>query len=203
MTAPPPFCSCGCHHPPGTPCPPAPPCPPTPMPPPGAWGNRLQQCWQEIEQFRAFLQQILGDVTRYGPIIGDVTGKPAATGQVGEYVTNTVTGSFTAATQTQSVSAIILQPGDWDVEAAVTFNGVVGTPLNMTGAAFILNPPPAGASSNMYTVDALTHTAAAAGTSAIADANGWAQLISARAQILSSVPALLAFNLTTNLTATA
>lgn len=178
------------------------PCTCTPCPPsPGAWSNRLQQCWQEIEQFRCFIQQVLGDITRHGPIIGDVTGKPAAQGQVGEFVTNTVNGNFTTAQQTQSVSAIILQPGDWDVQASCTFSGPTGTPLNLTGALFMLVPPPTGASSPMYTINPATVTAAAAGTAVPADANGWAQLVSPRAQIVTSVPALLAFQLTTNLTA--
>src|SRR5215475_12185492 len=112
-------CRCGFPH-PG-------PCPPSP----GAWGGSLQQCWRQIEEFRQFIQQVLGDITRTGPIIGDVTGKPAAAGQVGEFVTNTVTGAFTTALQTQSVSALILQPGDWDVQANCLFAGVTGTPLNL------------------------------------------------------------------------
>jgi hypothetical protein len=168
-------------------------------PSPGAWQGHLQQCWNDIQQFRCFILQVLGDITRQGPIIGDISGKPAQPGQVGEYVSNSVTGNFTTGLQTQSVSAIILQPGDWEVEAECLFLGPTGTPLNLNGAMFVLGPPPSGASSNMYTVDAHPLTAPAAGAVPTADITGWAQLISPRAQIVSAVPTLVAFNLTTNL----
>jgi hypothetical protein len=188
-------CQCGGSGP--CTCQPGPPCPPSP----GAWGNRLQQCWSEIQQFRCFIKEVLGDITRTGPIIGDVTGKPAQPGQVGEFVSNAVAGSFTAALQTQTISAIILQPGDWEVQAEVLFANAAA-PLAITGALLLLNPVPTGLASNMFTIDARPQTSPALGTVVPADANGWFQLISPEVQAVVSVPTLLAFSVTTNLNGT-
>jgi len=170
--------------------------------------RRLLECFSEIEQFKRFIREIMGQcgppcASGPFPLRGVTDGKPAAQGDVGEFVQNSVTGAFTAAFQSQSVNAIILQPGDWDVSANILFAGAAGAVLAMTGALAYLSPLPSGVSGNMYVINPHSQTAPALATNPIADTNGWFDLEIPRAQVNVSVPTLLAFQLQTNLTAAA
>jgi hypothetical protein len=169
----------------------------------GWWGNRLRDCWKELEWLRQFIRDTVleGVPGKSFPIPGDTTGKVAAAGIVGEYLTNTVSGAFTAALQIQSVAALIVSPGDWDCQAEVSFNGVAPATLDLTGALMELSPVPPGVSGTAYAADSRTATGLAAGTIVAADTNGWVSLTGPRFQACVSAPTLLAFQLATNITA--
>lgn len=200
-------CRCGCTGPSPKPCGRchASPCQCNENPSWGYFGSSLRQCQRELEEFKEFVCKIIADCPdvplKTGPIAGDVTGKVALAGQVGEFLTNTISGTFLAAFQIQSVAAIIVSPGDWDVSAEVTFNGVAPAALNLTGAAVFLNPAPQGIVGPAYAVDPRTATGLTPGTVATADTNGWASLVVPRFQACVASPTLLAFQLETNLTA--
>lgn len=184
--------TCTCGGQPGKPCNCQQSCPPNVG---GALAS-LVACQQQLDEFRKLIQTLVG--TPSGPIKGDTSGTAALPGDVGEFISGLVNGAFTAGLQTQSVSGLILQPGDWDVQASATFNAAAGGTLTLAGALFVLNPVPAGAS-NLYTVNDATITGLAAGTVPTADANGWAQLVSPRTRIVTATPQLLAFSLSTNI----
>jgi hypothetical protein len=137
----------------------------------------------------------------HGPIVGDTTGKVALAGEVGEYLTNTVSGTFLAAFQIQSVAGLIVSPGDWDVQAEVSFNEGTSAPLNLTGALMYLSPIPTGVVGNAFVADSRTATGLAPGAVVAADTYGWVSLTGPRFQACVSAPTLLAFQLETNLTA--
>lgn len=83
-----------------------------------------------------------------GPIIGDISGNPAAPGNVGEFIQRAVTGSLTISTNSftdVNVTPMSLPPGDWDVIAKLDIS------VLFTGASFRLNPTVPGMSSDMFT----------------------------------------------------
>jgi hypothetical protein len=188
----PPGCGCGgC----------SPPCPPE-HPGMGWWGNRLRDCWKEVEWFKQLIRDIIAEGVVGGqplPIPGNTTGKPAAAGFVGEYLRNTVAGTFLAPYQIQSVAALIVSAGDWDVQAEVNFGGVAGAAMVLTGALMYMPTVAPGVSGDAFVADPRTANGLAAGTVTPADTNGWASLVGPRFQACVSAPTLIAFQLATNL----
>lgn len=134
-------CTCGCSHPPGTPCPPPEcrPCPPDPswM----LWGQQLLYWNQQVQQLKNLVKEIveeIGGPIHTGPIQGVTDGSDAAPGMVGEWVSLTQTMSYPAGGGTQVYSMGVLQPGDWDMQAFCNPETDVST------LQFYLNPIPAG-----------------------------------------------------------
>lgn len=76
-----------------------------------------------------------------GPIIGVTDGSNAAPGQVGEFLEFSVNVPFPAypANITTSVSVAVIQPGDWDFQAACGPQGG-----NLRAIDFLLEPKPLG-----------------------------------------------------------
>lgn len=112
-------------------------------------------------------------------ITGVTDGSNAAPGQVGEFITSSNTFSYAAypANTTQNVSSLVVQPGDWDLNANMTTSTIIG------GADFGLNPQPVGVSSAMV-----------AGESNISmTGTETAVLIAQAARASLTVPTLLAF----------
>lgn len=126
--------------------------------PGGSWGD-IQKCWNEIEQFRLFLADVM---SRMGPIpmMGVTDGSIAAPGMIGEAVTGlnqngvpmTIqpAGPSTSFTYT-AATTITLSPGDWDVSAMAAFDapGSASIPANpianaVNGSASISTAPPPG-----------------------------------------------------------
>jgi hypothetical protein len=119
----PPSCSCGCN----------------PCQCGGGFGG-LMQCWQDIAQFQQFLKCMLSQMGPY-PMQGVTDGSDAAAGVIGEFMTGTSSMAYAASVLTTgNVSPLVLSPGDWDIWASMSTTGPFG------GAAFNLNPAPAGMS---------------------------------------------------------
>lgn len=124
---------------------------------------------------------------------GATDGSVARPGMVGEYIARHVNGTYTAAPQQQTVSAIVLPPGDWDIQASCHITqtpGSGGGQLDMTGAGFALNPIPAG----------MTDAMAGLAVPEVAPVPGFANavMMSPRVQGTFAQPTLLAFQLNTN-----
>jgi hypothetical protein len=121
------------------------------------------------------------------PLLGVTDGSYAKAGFVGETMFQQATGSFpNTQAFTQSISTIILPPGDWNVSVFLQLVGAY-----TTGTYFYLNPQPAGISTSMRSV-----------TGAISVVTGvdlTDQSITGNvAQANVKVPTLLAFTLVTN-----
>lgn len=80
-----------------------------------------------------------------GPIIGVVDGSNAAPGEVGEFITGTVTMSYAAypSATTQTMTVLNVPPGDWDFTVSSAYTGLIG------GSQFALSPKPVGMSNDM------------------------------------------------------
>lgn len=204
-------------HPPPPPCPPPPCPPHVwpphhprpPMPPPGGcvppdctdWLAMMQKCWNDSQALTDFLEQVITDIftnnpgiipspppsAGSGPIIGVTDGSNAAPGEVGEFVQTSTIVSFTAAAQTQSINAAILQPGDWDAWCSFLPTAWVA------GCQFILSPQPTGVSSTMQGID---NSETVVTGVPVSENDNVVLGIPARASI--SVPTLFAFTLNTN-----
>lgn len=167
--------------------------------PPGGDMSALLQCYCDVQAATAFISKVVTDLAANDPafqkalvdgiaasgsnlpLIGVTNGSQAQPGQVGEYVEIEVSVPYTAATQTQTVTMGILQPGDWDVWQFCSFTTYV------TGAQFNLAPVPAGFSHILFGAS----EASGSGTVGIV-------VVSAAAQASISVPTLVVFSLTTN-----
>lgn len=159
-------------------CPPPGWCPPT-----SGWA----WCWCPPQQCPPVPPSPLPPPPLSGPIIGVTDGSSAAPGQVGEYISSSTSIAYAAypAVTTQVVSALVVQPGDWDLWATMSMSTSFG------GALFNLSPIPAGISDDLAAINAVT----AAMTATAAEFN------SLNAQAVRgnfSVPTLLAFNVNIN-----
>jgi hypothetical protein len=120
------------------------------------------------------------------PAVGVINGSNAKPGIVGEVLYQEVDGTFpNTAGFTQSVSALVLSPGDWNVSVFVQF-----VTAWTTGVYFNLSPQPVGIVSDMRCVTGALATTAPTFvdlsiTGPVAQAN-------------ITVPTLLAFSLVTN-----
>jgi hypothetical protein len=130
-----------------------PPCPP-PQPDPcgcGCGDNDLMQCWGQVEAFRCMVTQIVNDIlgqsggpVKTGPIAGVVDGSDAKPGQVGEFYSNNIDGlAIPVGSNTMTISAGVLSPGDWDCYAWCAAQ----EPLSYMW--FGLEPLPTGVSNKM------------------------------------------------------
>lgn|SRR5215475_9357036 len=107
--------------------------------------NSITRCWRQIAELKEIIEQIIGEVggpIKTGPIMGVVNGSLAKSGMVGEVITASVTGAFTAAAQNQAISAAVLTPGDWQVACTCRVLATQGSTDGFTGASFQLNPLP-------------------------------------------------------------
>lgn len=189
-----------------------PPCPPQTCPPPvppddcgcgcdqppfGAWGMQLRDCWKQIEALKCIIKQIMdemGGPVKTGPIQGVVDGSTALAGDVGEYVQATIGGTFPAAPNSQAISPLVLQPGDWDVDGALSVQPNTNEGFGLV--QLMLSPTPTGASGNMF-----SYAFPNQGATSVEE---WgAQIILPRIQLTCSIPTLLAFTLQTNVQAAA
>jgi len=140
-----------------------PPARPTPQPP-SCFSElaRLNQCYDDVQAMKQILSKVISDLMANDPavvqsiidaiqshtggatvpLVGSTDGSLAQPGQVGEFILQTSTGSLTVDTGTQTVglSAMVLPPGDFDVQAWVdygtTCNGGYFSPIN-TGTAIV------------------------------------------------------------------
>lgn len=99
---------------------------------------------------RACLKQLLREVANegglFGPIHGVTDGSDATPGDVGEFIQvtqNVPYAGYPTITNT-TVSLIVLQPGDWDLNCTLGPSTVVG------GAQFYLSPNPTGSANLMF-----------------------------------------------------
>lgn len=88
------------------------------------WGN-IQQCWNEIEQLKLFLADIMSSM---GPVslTGVTDGSEAGSGQVGEFISSTGLGYVTTTVQTgtgntMTLGTVSFTPGDWEIFADFYF----------------------------------------------------------------------------------
>jgi hypothetical protein len=155
---------------------------------PGLRLDNIRDCWRQIAELKAIIADIIGEIggpVKTGPIMGIVNGKAAAAGQVGEVMATTLNGNFTSAAQTQAISSIVLQPGDWQVAVTCSLDSE-GADGN-AGGKIALNPVPAG----VQPIEAEFYTG---GSSKVRSVGMNAQ----SAQVNITTPTLLAFTLTTN-----
>jgi hypothetical protein len=169
-------CTCGCQDRQPEPC-----C--------GGGGiGDLVECYNQIEALRRVVRDILdemGGPIKTGPVRGIIDGSTARPGDVGELVANVVSGSFPASSMQQVVSALVLQPGDWQVEASCLLSAAGA---GIFGGDFFLTPLPTGVNNNMRGVNYSTTL------------NTQVQMNAPTAQVNVTVPTLLAFRLETNTT---
>jgi hypothetical protein len=149
--------------------------------------NNVVGCWREIEQLRHIVRSLIDEVggpIKTGPIRGVVHGKAAHQGNVGEVLTGQTTGTFTAAMQTQTVSPLVIPPGDFDVTVSCDFEVPTTSTHGILGAEFTLapQPPNTAISTAFYSVSGSFERTLEAPVT----------------QVNVSVPTLLAFTLKTN-----
>ena len=168
-------------------CPPAtcpPPCPPCPPP----WSS-VQQCWDMTSEFDKFLQQAIQRLINQGmmpatpvtgPIVGVVDGSEAGVGEVGEFLSGTASATVTVpGTGTNfQVTPLLVPPGDWDLQG---FCSLPSTDL--AGAWFSPNPAIPAMKGVLYA----SYFASGSETDIT--------LVSSNAQLSTSAPVMLSFNL--------
>jgi hypothetical protein len=151
--------------------------------------DNIRSCWRQIAELKQIIAEIIGEIggpVKTGPIMGVVSGTNAAAGMVGEVVSTSLTGTFTPAAQSQALSSVVLQPGDWDVSLKCSLEAPSGSVGN-TGGSIELSPLPAG----VQPIEAEFYTS---GTNKVASVGMSAQ----PAQVNITTPTLLAFMLKTN-----
>lgn len=126
-----------------------------PMPCPPELVAKASRCWDQSRALEALIAKVLQDIINknpnllpqlkaVGPIIGVTDGSDAGPGEVGEFIT--AQGSMSYApypTDTaNSISLIVVQPGDWDFTISASFSTLIG------GAVFELRPWPVIGMSN-------------------------------------------------------
>lgn len=180
------------------PCPPPQQCGPMPVPP-SCFSQvaKANACWDQSQALYNLVSKVVTDIfatnpgiipapppsAGSGPIHGVTDGSNAQPGDVGEFFQ--VSPSFTFAAYpnntTTTVSAAVLQPGDWNLASALSFGVAVGP------VSWALSPVPPGLSNAMngYAVDLNPNVTFFAETGIITG-------FPARASV--SVPTLLAFS---------
>jgi len=128
--------------------------PPCPPPGPGWPGGlfRLNQCWDDVQQAKAFLARMMREIIAEDPsiiavgqpIVGVTNGTDAPPGMVGQFIQTATLIGFPAAQGFQAfVSAGTLPAGDWDCW------WYVGTTVPYYGTQIYLDPVPAGFAGDM------------------------------------------------------
>jgi hypothetical protein len=122
----------------------------------------LNQCYEDILMMKQILSKVICDMAATDPdfqkclaqamaaagsnvpLVGVTDGSNAQPGQVGEFLSNRQTVNIPAVTGTnnQFLSTIVLPPGDWDIWAWTSVNGIIDALL------FSLDPQPAGFSNS-------------------------------------------------------
>lgn len=129
--------------------------------PPGGM-DALLQCYCDIQAATAFISKVVQDLAANDPafqqslaeaiaasgtnvpLIGVTNGSDAQPGQVGEWLQWIRELNVPSGSNTQIVSTLILQPGDWNVQAAAY---TVTSPVTQVWAN--LSPVPPGLSDQM------------------------------------------------------
>lgn len=151
------------------------------------WGDSLMKCWDDIATLKKIIAEIIaegGGQIQTGPIQGVVNGQPAAPGDVGEFLQFPNTLNFSVPngqTVTQTVSAAVIPPGDWDVMAQAEFN------VAFSAIWFQCTPQPAGMQPAQF--------AAMEVGGALTEMDVDTSLFSGRVQLLNSVPTLLPYSI--------
>ena len=159
--------------------------------------DALMKCYMDIQAASCFIAQVMIDqinnnpavtaamiaaIEKSGsslPTIGVTNGAAAQPGQVGEYQLLLYNGAFTTGTQDQVFSVGVIPPGDWMLSTYCLPS------VPVTSMLYGTNPEPAGLS-----------TALAGYVDSTAGMVG--QLIVGQsAQLLTSVPTLMAFSMAT------
>lgn len=142
--------------------PPSSPCPPGP-PDCGSKIAKADACWDASKELYDFLYKVISDIFAndpsiiptpppsgggggggstglVGPWTGDTSGNPAAAGDVGEYVTNTVTGTLSQTNGfATTFSALTLTAGDWDVWSSLTIQDTSADAQFWSGITLVLS----------------------------------------------------------------
>jgi len=167
----------------------------------------LNACYDSIQMMEQILAKVMTDlvtnnvavqqaiveaIAKSGsnvPLIGVTNGSAAQPGQVGEFVQWSGTGTIPV-TQgaSQSLSTLVLQPGDWDMESSAIIMG------DFTTFGYYLNPIPPGASGNGETVTSMGISV----PSPPAIPSGWESVTAPRIEINITAPTLLVFTINTN-----
>lgn len=176
----------------------APGCPPSSCFDPAA----LLGCYSDIQALTVLINQIVQNLAATDPtfqkslvdaivssgsnipLIGVTNGSAAKPGQVGEYIEQNWSTPVTGAPQTFNIPGIVLQPGDWTLQASAYMDGWP------TGIMIYLNPQPPGFSNGMF---GIAGSVTNPGTGA-----GFLTAVSPRAQGLVSVPTLVPFTMQVN-----
>lgn len=105
-----------------------------------SWSQSAIDCYNQMSQFREMLAQILQDPKLRIPLIGITDGSNAKPGEVGEYIKGAATVHYAAypTVTVQTVSVLVVPPGDWNLWGYMTLSTGVG------GANFATTTPPAG-----------------------------------------------------------
>lgn len=167
--------------------------------PPGGM-DALMKCYCDVQAATAFICSVMVQCIQTNPavtaaiiaaieasgstlpLLGVTNGTEAQPGQVGEFVHFSIPLSYLAANQSYPISVGVLQPGDWDVWAQLSF---MNNP-DIIGAYFILAPVPVGLSGDMYTISTTSGPLVAV------------TIPSEAVQALISVPTLIAMSVTIN-----
>lgn len=164
------------------------------------WSN-IQQCWNEIEQFKLLLADVISSMGSI-PLTGVTDGSDVKPGQVGEFLVNELydpNWSVPAGqTVNKTITALTVPPGDWDVMAQFNIWGML-----VSGAWMILRPIPAGMTTSTVPGDATSPLDAYLETSS-GNALTQFSVSGTRARLNNSVSTPLSFQLGMfNTTATA
>ena len=169
--------------------------------PPGGM-DALLQCYCDVQSATAFISKVVQDLAANDPafqqslvdaivasgsnipLIGVTNGADAQPGQVGQWVQTNTTFPFLGASQTQSVTVGVLQPGDWDMWCSINFS------VAIVDVGIALNPVPVGVVGNMATVVYANSTPQSTTLEAVPT------------RALLSVPTLIVFQVITNNTGT-
>jgi hypothetical protein len=124
------------------PCPPFPPSQQCCPSPPSCFSElaKWNACWDQSQSLEQFLTKVITDIFTQnpdiipspppsagsGPIIGVTDGSSAAPGEVGEFLSQSESGSFVATAGGGSAvyAALTLTPGDWDVSSTVQLTNI-------------------------------------------------------------------------------
>lgn len=168
-----------------------PPCPPPPAccPPPGCV-DQMQACWDSSQALYALVKKVLQDVIASEPGLltptGVTDGSNVQPGQVGEFISFLDNFPIPATINFHQVIAVgTLPPGDWDCEARIECDSLVG------GLDFFLNPVPDSASNGMETRLGIWVSATEAGMMDTI-------MSSPVCRINNSAPVLVTFEIVTN-----
>lgn len=152
------------------------------------WSQDAIRCWNEMQQFRQMVQEIVqGELARGGTaIVGVTDGSDAKPGEVGEFITAKSAVPYAAhpANTNTNISPIVIPPGDWDIWVKMDFTTQIGA------VTIILSPKPDGISN-----------ALSAASGFLSPTGSWAEgysVLEATARGSFKVPTLLPFAVNVN-----